>query len=95
MAYKVRLTTGFYAVRCNDKEINETWDLMNKNVSPVGKDYLFTPNDNLKYFIESESDSGGKIESIIIANNKRFKVKSDICNLDSKILKGVRNAYKM
>ncbi len=94
MAKLVRLESGLLTHRLNDNEQNAIWNEVNKDVNPVGKHHLFTPQDNLKYFIISEVETSFQnYEALIEANNKQIKVKYNICNQDEKINKIVRKAY--
>ena len=94
MAQIVILESGLHAHRLTQAEQDDIWKEVNKDTNPVGKHSLFTPNDNLEYFIVSEIEIDfEKYEAVIKANKKTFKIKYTILNQDKKILKAVRNAY--
>ena len=93
MAQRVRLTSGLYATRLNEKEQNVIWNEVMTDVNPVGKHSLYTP-DGLEYFIKSETELAyDKYEAVIIANGKTVKVKYGICNSDEKTMNAVRKAF--
>lgn len=95
MATLVRLTNGFTAQRLTKTEQNIVWGEISKDVNPVGKHSLFTPNDNLEYFIVCERElSFQKYEATIKANKKTINVKYNICNQDEKVNNAVRKAYE-
>lgn len=94
MATKVKLESGLFIEILTPKERKSICKIIDKDVSPVGKYSLFTPQDNLEYFIISEKEvKMDKYEAVIKANNKTFKVKYSIYNQDAKINKAVRNVY--
>lgn len=94
MATLVRLQSGFVALRSTKTEQDYAWKQIMEDVNPVGKHSLFTPNDNLEYFIASEKELAyDKFEATIKANGKTIKVKYNVCNQDKKINEAVRKAY--
>lgn len=94
MATLVKLTSGLLAHRLTSQEQNKVWSEIMVNTNPVGKHCLFTPQDNLKYFIVSEKELAyDKFESVIKANGQTIKLTYNICNQDVKINKAVRKAY--
>jgi len=94
MATIVKLTSGLKAHRLTESEQNAIWNEISINTSPIGSHSLFTPNDNLEYFIVSERElSFDKFEATIKANGKSFKVKYNVCTQDEKTLNAVRKAY--
>ena len=89
----VRLTSGLLTHRLTESEQNLLWNKINTDTSPVGKHGLFTPQDNIEYFIISEKELGDdKLELSIKTNNKVLKVRCTIYNQDEKINKAVRKA---
>lgn len=89
----VRLTSGNTAHRLTESEQNVIWNEVNINTNPVGKHSLFTPQDNIEYFIIEEKELDyDKFELKIITNNKVLKVKCNLSNQDEKINKAVRKA---
>lgn len=94
MATIVKLTSGLKAHRLTESEQATIWNELSINTSPIGKHSLFTPNDNLEYFITNERElSYDKFEATIKANGKQIKVKYNVCNQDEKTLTAVRKAY--
>lgn len=90
---KVRLETGYIIERLTDAERKQVWDII-ETPSYDQNHPFFTPNDNLKYFVLSSKMEGcGKCTDVIKANGKVFTVVADVCKLDEKTLKAVRNAY--
>lgn len=92
----VKLQSGLVAHRLTQSEQNVIWSELSKDVSPVGRNIeLFTPQDNKRYFIVSETEiKYDSYQCVINANGKNIKVKYNICNQQSKIDKAVRLAYK-
>ena len=89
----VRLPSGNTAHMLTDAEQNDIWDIISIDVNPVGKHLLYTPQDNIPYFIIEEKElSHDKFELKIKTNNKVIKVKCGICNMDVKTMKAVRKA---
>lgn len=90
----VRLESGLISQRLTEKEQNIIWKELSEDVSPVGKNIeLRTPNDNLKYFIISETRlKNDNFESVIKTNGKIIKVKHNIYNQDEKINAAVRRS---
>lgn len=88
----VRLTSGHIAHRLEKSEQDAIWKEIEQ---PVLTDTLplFTPKDNLKYFIVNREQDGYKCTDTIKANGKTFKVTADVCKLDERTLKAVRKAY--
>ena len=78
-------------------EQEATWRQIEKDISPVGKNVpLFTPQDNLKYYIISETEvgeTGMKIRAIIKAAGKRASVTAGIENIQERIENRVRKLY--
>ena len=82
------------AHRLTKEEQDSLWSEIMKDTNPVGKHNLYTPNDNLEYFIQSEKEiKYDSFEAIITANGKTIKVRYNICNQDQKINQAVRRAY--
>jgi hypothetical protein len=88
----VRLTSGMLAHRLDAQEQAQVWQALETPVLTETTP-LFTPNDNLKYFILQREQDGYKCTDTVKANGKTFKVRADICSLDEKTLKAVRKAY--
>lgn len=94
MATLVKLTSGLLAQRLTVNEQNKVWSEIMVDTNPIGKHCLFTPQDNLTYFIVSEKElSWDKFEATIKANGQTIILKYNICNQDDKINKAVRKAY--
>lgn len=94
MATLVRLESGLLAHRLTKAEQDVLWADIEKNTSPIGKHSLFTPQDNLEYFIVGEKQLAyDKFEAVIKANGKTIKVKYNVCNQDEKTNKAVRAAF--
>lgn len=95
MAQVVRLESGLLAHRLSKSEQNIILNEISINTSPVGKHSLFTPQDNIEYFIISEKElSNDNLILTIKSNNKTFNVKCNIYNQDEKIYSSVRKNNK-
>jgi len=91
---KVKNQSGLYETRLNESEQEIIWNDVCKNVCPIGQHSLFTPQDNLEYFIINEIElKYNSYKATIKANNKIFSVSYNICNQDLVINKAVRKAY--
>jgi len=85
---------GFIVKMMNKEEEQKAWAELSVDVSPVGKHSLFTPKDNLEYFIVSDTElKYDSYVAVIKANGKTFNVKYNICNQHEKTYKAVRKAY--
>ena len=95
MAKTIILESGLTAKLYTEAEQNATWTEVHINTSPIGTgNALFTPQDNLEYFIDSETEwMYDKVEAVIRANGKTFKIKYNVCNQQAKEYKAVRKAY--
>ena len=77
---KIKNQSGLYETRLSQKEQDVIWNEISKNISPIGKYALFTPQDNLEYFIISEIElKYNSYKATIKANNKVFDVFYNIC----------------
>ncbi len=87
----IKLQSGLLAHRLNKSEQDEIWSEINKNISPVGFHSLFTPQDNIEYFIISEKEiSFEKFEAKIKVGSKQITVKYNILNQDEKTFSAIR-----
>lgn len=86
MATIYKTESGLNMKVLSDSERKQAWKELDEDISVIGKDIaLFTPRDNLKYFIDKEvSASFEKYTLTIRANGKTFEVKCNICNEQSK-----------
>ena len=77
-------------------EQEATWRQIEKDISPVGKNVpLYTPRDNLKYYIISETElgTGMRMRAKIKAAGKRASVTARIENIQERIENRVRKLY--
>ncbi len=90
----VKLESGFLAQQLSKPEQKAVWDEVMTDTSPIGKHALFTPQDNLEYFIDAEKKVKFEtFQATIRANGKILHVKYNVSNQDEKINKAVRDAY--
>lgn len=78
------------------KEEENLMSAISTDINPTGKDIaLYTPKDNLEYFIDKEVEkSGDNVQYHLRANNKTKKVTCSFYNSDSVINRNVRKMYK-
>lgn len=78
-------------------EQQATWKEIEKDISPVGKNVpLFTPHDELKYYIIKETETGTtgmRVKAEIKAAGKRASVTAGIEKIQERIEAKVRKLY--
>ena len=71
MAQVIRTKGGYLTHRLTKSEQEQLWKELSVDVSPVGKYSLYTPQDDLEYFIIRETETSfEKYEAEIRANGK-------------------------
>ena len=94
MAQVIRTKGGYLTHRLTKSEQEQLWKELSVDVSPVGKYSLYTPQDDLEYFIIRETETSfEKYEAEIRANGKTFIVKYNWRNQAEKTFAAVRKAY--
>lgn len=78
---------GFNVIQYSQKDRDELFNEIN---SEIPNHILYTPNDKLPYWIISSTDNHSTIE----VNNKRYTVKHNWSNYQSKIYAKVRSVSK-
>lgn len=76
-------------------EQDATWKEIEQDISPIGKNIaLYTPQDNLEYFIVSETEVKFQTYVVVLSiKGNCYAVKCNICNQDKVTYKKVREIY--
>ncbi len=91
----VKLQSGLIAHMLDPKEQEIIWKELSQDVSVIGKDIpLYTPQDNLEYFIVSEKEiTYDKFEATLKIKGSLYTLRYDLCNQDKKTYAFVRKIY--